>query len=238
MVSGPELLGPFAELNRGKPYPGQVKPCNFLLAAHVRPFGHPEGADPSSFQLIAPFERDPGKWERLPWIDRATGEPYRITTTDPTGGVGIARVKTYRDVLEEFCFHPEAKSVGEDGKPCDRGTVGLLERRVVSPSQLVHVGKESNKLEEVEAGLEHDAEAIWTVYEDLSKARWMTELLPTLKQMRMADIATATGLSTRALRAIRNGHALPNVRNRRVIETVASGLSVKLGSATRVTEGP
>jgi hypothetical protein len=33
----------------------------------------------------------------------------------------------------------------------------------VSPSLLVHVGKEFNKLEKVEAGLEHEPDEIWTV---------------------------------------------------------------------------
>ncbi len=72
-VSGPELLKPFEHLNRIKPYADQVKPFNFLLAAHVRPFGHPEGVDPARFQLVAPFEKDPGKWAGLPWTNRATG---------------------------------------------------------------------------------------------------------------------------------------------------------------------
>lgn len=48
-ISSPELLKPFARLNAGKGYPDQVKPCNFMLAAHVARFGHPDSVDPEHF---------------------------------------------------------------------------------------------------------------------------------------------------------------------------------------------
>ncbi|MDP9370917.1 MAG: DNA polymerase [Chloroflexota bacterium] len=53
-ASNPALLRPFAQLNQGKPYAEQIKPYNFLLSAQVAPFGHPEGADPRHFHLVAP----------------------------------------------------------------------------------------------------------------------------------------------------------------------------------------
>ncbi len=65
-ISGPDLLAPFAGLNAGKPHADQVKPFNFLLAAHVARFGRPDGAAPARFQLVALFGRDPRRWERLP----------------------------------------------------------------------------------------------------------------------------------------------------------------------------
>jgi hypothetical protein len=79
----------------------------------------------------------------------------------------------------------------------------------MSSSRLLRVGKESNKLEDVEAGFEHDADSIWTEYEDPKRDPWGTEVLPILRQFQHADLASATGLSERALRAIRNGHARP-----------------------------
>jgi hypothetical protein len=53
-----------------------------------------------------------------------------------------------------------------------RQTVGLLSRRRVRslPQLTTHEGKESNKLEEVEAGLEHDAESVWTKIGDTAHA--------------------------------------------------------------------
>lgn len=61
----------------------------------------------------------------------------------------------------------------------------------------MQLGKESNKFEEVKAGLEHDPESIWTVYADPRRDQWETELLPILKKMRLADIAAGIGLSER-----------------------------------------
>ena len=69
-ISSSELLRPFQQLNASKDYPGRIKPSNFLLAAHVKPFGHPDDVDPERFQLFAPYETDPANWERLPWVDR------------------------------------------------------------------------------------------------------------------------------------------------------------------------
>ena len=149
-VSSPEVLKPLEAFNAGKPYAQQIKPFNFILSAHVAPFGHPSGADPEHFHLIAPYESDPRKWERLPWIDEYSEKPYRISASLPSATRSIARVKSYGDVLEEYEFHEEAKCADASGEPCDRQSVGLLGRRHVRIEQLHFIGKESNKLEEVE----------------------------------------------------------------------------------------
>jgi hypothetical protein len=209
-VSGPELLRPFAALNRGKAYADQVKPFNFLLAAHVRPFGHPDGVDPTRFQLIAPFEKDARKWTKLPWVDRYSGKRYRIDATGDTGGAGVARVQTYRDVLAAFRTHPEAKSVAPNGRPCGRGTVGLLGRRVVRTASLVHLGKEANKLEEVEAGVEHDPEEVYTEYADPRRDPWRALVLPVLRRMPRKELAEAVAMSERRLRDLLKGRARPH----------------------------
>jgi hypothetical protein len=152
-------------MNHGKPYARQVKPFNFLLTARVTPFGRPEGTDPNHFQLIAPYETDPRKWATLPWLNRYArdGECYRISAVPSLyARLGVATVKTYRHVVEEYRAHPEAKSVGREGLPCSRQTVGILRRRPVTTLYVAHVGEESNRLEEVEAGVVHDPEEIYT----------------------------------------------------------------------------
>jgi hypothetical protein len=42
--------------------PAPVEPFNFIISCHVRKLGHPIGADPERFHLIAPYETDPRKW--------------------------------------------------------------------------------------------------------------------------------------------------------------------------------
>jgi hypothetical protein len=165
-VSSPALLRPFAALNGGKPYADQIKPFNFLLSAHILPFGFPPGVDPTHFHLIAPYTTDARQWMKLRWIDRYTGATYRITATGDAGAPGIARVKTYRDVIAEYRIHPEAKSAGPDGEPCGPGTVGLLRRREIVARRVRYIGKESNRLEDVDAGFVHDPDDVSTEYVD------------------------------------------------------------------------
>ena len=69
-VSSPAVMKPLATLNAGKPYVKQIKPFNFIISCHVRKLGHPIGADPERFHLIAPYETDPRQWEKMHWIDQ------------------------------------------------------------------------------------------------------------------------------------------------------------------------
>ena len=212
-VSSPEVLRPLAKLNAGKPYAKQIKPFNFILSCHVAPYGHPVGADPERFHLIAPYETDPRKWLALPWIDQYSGKQYRISTTLATGTRQIARVKSYGDVLEEYEFHEEAKCADASGAPSDKQTVGLLQRRHVLiewPPRFI--GKESNKLEEVEEGAIPDVGDVYTEYPDTRRDEWATQVMLALKAMPMSELMRRSGLSRRALQMIRAGRR-PNAKN-------------------------
>jgi hypothetical protein len=224
-ASSPEMLRPFATWNNSKPYAQQVKPYNFLLAAFVRPFGHPAGVDPAHFHLVAPFEDNPRKWNKLAWrnLYDATGTCYTIAAgASPYAVQGEVQVKTYRDVLDEYRRHPEAKGLAPDGRVCSGATVGLLQRRPVTATYLTHVGKESNRLEEVEAGLVHDADEVYTAYEDPQHAPWQQLVLPVLKQIPVHRLQEQTGMSPSQLKAIRNGHALPHYSNRATLIRIVS----------------
>jgi|HubBroStandDraft_6_1064221.scaffolds.fasta_scaffold08670_5 hypothetical protein len=220
-ASSPEVLRPLAKLNAGKPYAQQIKPFNFILSCHIAAFGHPSDADPERFHLIAPYETDPRKWLALPWIDQYTGKQYRISTTLATGTRQIARVKSYGDVLEEYEFHEEAKCSDASGAPCDKQTVGLLQRRHVrieGPPRFI--GKESNKLEEVEEGSVSDAGDVYTEYPDARRDEWTTKILPRLRAMPLPELIERSGLSRRALQKVRSGRS-PNPKNRAKLERIA-----------------
>jgi hypothetical protein len=181
------------------------------------------GVDPARFQLVAPYESSASKWLHLTWIDRYSGARYRISTTIDTGGPGVARVQTYRDVLADYRYHPEAKSAGPHGRLYTRQTVGLLGRRVVRsiPELTTHVGKESNRLEEVEVGLEHDPVVIYTEYRYPDRDPWRTEVLPVLRQMPQQELAEAAGMSERRLRDVLGERAQPRKRIRTVLTRFA-----------------
>jgi hypothetical protein len=186
---------------------------------------HPEGTDPQHFHLVAPFESDPRRWHRLDWANQytASAERYYITTSSSLYAVSDeVRVKTYQDVLADYRTHPESKSLGLDGKVCARRTVGLLRRRPVTALYLTHVGKESNQLEEVEAGLVHDPNEIYTEYEDPAHAPWRSLVVPVLRQTPRRLIMEGTGLARSTVTALRNGHGVPHQQPRDALTRIAA----------------
>jgi len=50
--------------------------------------------------------------------------------------------------------------------PCGKRTIGLLQRRPVVLGELVHIGKETNRMEEVEQGLVHDWDEVQLVFRE------------------------------------------------------------------------
>jgi hypothetical protein len=169
---------------------------------------------------VAPYETDPDKWELGEWTDVHHPESgtYRITTRD--GRPGMARVDTFRDVLAKYESHPEAKSLGSDGRPCDRATVGLLQRRSVTVGTITVIGKESNRLEERlrgEVGVDELDERI-TTYEDHDV--WYRIVLPALRLNRISVIAEAVGISERRVRDILAGRVLPHRSHRETLRAL------------------
>lgn len=213
-VSSPAVIRPLGKLNAGRAYPIQIKPFNFLLTCQVKPLGFPKGADPEHFHLIAPYSNDPTQWLRNDWTDQYSGNSYRITTTGHSGNRRTALVKTYGDVLCEYGFHPEAKCADADSNPCDKQTIGLLHRRHIRVEIVRFIGKESNQLEAVDAGLVHFDGEIYTEYVNRSRDEWTLKILPALRQVPLVELIRASGLSKRALMDIRAGRSRPHFSNR------------------------
>jgi len=94
------------------------------------------------------------------------------------GSRGVARVKTYGEVFREYEFHLGAKSADGKGKPSGKQSVGLLQRRHVRVERIVYIGRESNRLEEIEAGMIHSPESVYTEYPDPHRDEWETKILP------------------------------------------------------------
>src|SRR5262249_21219331 len=221
-VSSPEVMRAFTQLNKDKAYVDQIKPFNFLLSCHIKPFGHPQGVDASQFHLIAPYETDSRKWIKKRWIDRYSGKEYRITTVGHHGMRNTARVKTYGDVLMEYENPPESKYADALGNVCGKQTVGLLQRKHVRIDQIKYIGKESNSLEEVESGLIHDHRNVYTEYPDPSRDEWTTKYLPTLKKLPLNRVVRAVKgrPSRRALIDLRAGRSRPHPRNREFLISI------------------
>lgn len=113
-----------------------------------------------------PYTRDARQWSKLRWTDVYSGETFATTTRSQGLDERTARVQSYSDVIARYRTHPESKSLGPDGSPCGQRTVGLLRRRPVVLGELVHIGKETNRLEEVEQGLVHDWNEVQLVFRE------------------------------------------------------------------------
>jgi hypothetical protein len=221
-VSSPAVMKPLTHVNESKKYADKIKPFNFLLSCHVKPLGHPPRVDPARFHLISPYEADSRKWLKQRWIDQYSGREYRITTAGHHGDRHTARVKTYGDVLIEYEYHPESKCADANGNPCSKQTVGLLQRRHVRIEQIKYIGKESNSLEEVESGLIHSEQSVYTEYPDPCRDEWQTKILPALKEAQLSDLVKECRgiLSRRALIDLRAGRSRPHRKNRELLVAI------------------
>ncbi len=216
-ISSPAVMRPLANLNEGKRYPDQIKPYNFLKTCHVRPFGYPPDVDPQRFHLIAPYEADSRQWLKTDWIDQYTGKSHRITTEGHHDRRGAVRVKTYGDVLLEYEFHAESKCADAQGKRCGKQTIGLLQRRHIRIDQLKYIGKESNSLEEVEAGLIHSAQNVYTEYPDPKRDEWETKIRPAMNKVPLSLLVKEIPRSRRMLMKARAGYTRPHPKNQELI---------------------
>ena len=194
-ITSPTAMRSLAKLNRSKRYRNRLKPFDFLLSCHVKQFGYPPHVNPGKFHLVAPYVPDPECWVDLPWIDRYSGTQYEITTEGFHGSRGVARVKTSGEVLREYESHLGSKSADAKGKPSGKQTFGLLRRRHVRVERIIYIGKESNRLEEIEAGVIHSPESVYTEYPDPSRDEWQTGILPALKKITIAALMRFSGRS-------------------------------------------
>jgi hypothetical protein len=208
-VTTPTTLRLFEPINVDKPYPEQVKPFNFLIAAFVDPTERP--VDEDRIVLVAPYEADPAKWSQGDWINRFSGRAYQITTEPSAGRVrpGIVIVKTYGDTILDYATHPEPKSCAADGTPCDRTTIGLLVRRPIDPTIIQHIGKESNRLEETHAGLLDDSDDHLSRYGDRDLTVFRELAVPILRQLGVRETARRTGHGLGAVSSALNGRSTP-----------------------------
>jgi hypothetical protein len=219
-ITGPTILEPLRTLNSAKGYQDQIKPFNFLLTCHIDRLGHPVGTNPEKFHLISAFKRDARKWLRMDWIDQYSGKRFKITTQKNYRSRTTARIQTYGDVIAEYKHHPESKCFDSRGNVCDRRTAGLLYRRHVRIGEIVCIGKESNKLEEVDAGLVHSPDSVYTVYADPTRDIWERNIRPKMRLFSLKVLMAETGLSRRMLIKAKNGQVRPHARNRAIIAEV------------------
>lgn len=152
----------FATYNHERAYPEQVKPWGFLTIAH--PTETERARKDGVRTLIAPFERDPVKRLRSMWIER--DQPERAagrihTSVSPEYRPGSIRVLSYGDYFNRYRQHPESKAVDPaDGSRCHPWTRGQLVPWRIKATELLLVGKESNRLTDAHVPTETEHEQV------------------------------------------------------------------------------
>jgi hypothetical protein len=95
--------------------------------------------------LIVPFTSDASQWYGLTYTNLYDGRSYRIKPPEERVENDI-EVRTYGDVLAEYRWHPEAKSLAPDGEQCRGKTSGLLQRMsVIASGEPNCIGKETHR---------------------------------------------------------------------------------------------
>src|SRR5581483_5934659 len=128
-----------------------TRPYNFMMLPQLSPYGYPQSVDRNKFTLITSFTSERDQWMRSKCVNihDEQSSVYELTD-DYDGRRGV--VKNFFMLLDSYQNHPEAKSLGPDGQPCDADTRGVLKRAHVTANwPLIPIGKESDKhLEEGE----------------------------------------------------------------------------------------
>ncbi|MFH1649662.1 MAG: hypothetical protein ABIA93_03875, partial [Candidatus Woesearchaeota archaeon] len=123
-ITTPYIMKKFEKLNKTQSIHKQIKPFNFILVG----VGNKEGVKP-----LAPYNKNSQTIAHEPFIDYKTGRTL----------YGIEYWQPLSTLLDNYINHPEDKL---------QGTTGTLERRHITPNNIVHIGKETNKIQEQPLG--------------------------------------------------------------------------------------
>jgi len=122
-----------------------TRPHNFMMMSQISRFGCPQGVDPDKFTLITAFCSERNQWMQSKCINVHDPDSPMYELSDEYDG-RRAVPKNFFMLLESYQNHPEAKSVGPDGKPCGPQTRGLLGRAHITANwPPVYIGKEHDR---------------------------------------------------------------------------------------------
>lgn len=122
-----------------------TRPNNFMMIPQVCRFGCPQGIDPNRFTLITPFSSQRDDWMNSKCVNIYDSQSPIYGLTNEYDG-RRALPKNFFMLLDSYQNHPEAKSLGPDGKPCEFDTRGLLQRaHIVASWPPIYIGKESDR---------------------------------------------------------------------------------------------
>ena len=222
-ITTPEVLKVLQSRQVHLPYRDRVKPYNFIQSPIINHIGgHPIGTDPDHLTLIAPFSSDPSRWYKRPYVNVHDGKVHRL------GQPGKrlpsqAEPKTYGDVVAQYRWHAEAKSLGPDGKPCGPRTRGLLMRTpVTAETPFRYIGKETDRRwEQGEEISMLDSKVVEYSPNETAKLVCDPELQRCVQEVSIRKLAKAANVPENTVKAARRGDRL----QRSTVEKLKKGLA-------------
>jgi len=122
-----------------------TRPNNFMMIPQIQRFGYPQDVDPNKCTFITSFSSDRDQWMRAKCINIHDPQSRVYELTDEYDGRRAVPMNFFM-LLESYQNHPEAKSLGPNGKACEADTRGLLQRsHIVANWPPIYIGKESDK---------------------------------------------------------------------------------------------
>lgn len=115
------------------------------MIPQIQRFGYLQGVDPNKCTFITSFSSERDQWMRSKCINihDPQSRVYELAK-EYDGRRAVPR--NFFMLLESYQNHPEAKSLGPDGKPCEFDTRGLLKRaHIIAKWPPIYIGKESDK---------------------------------------------------------------------------------------------
>jgi hypothetical protein len=102
-----------------------------------------------------------------------------------------------------------------------------MQRHHIRVEQIKYIGKESNSLEDVETGLIHSEQNVYTEYPDPRRNEWQTETLPVLKKIPLKSLVKQckAKLSRGALVNLRTGRSKPHRKNQEMLALIVKKLA-------------
>jgi len=114
--------------------------------------------------------------------------------------------QTYWELINRHSQQPESKFLTCAGEFCRGRSRGLLIRRHVQVLDVLHIGKEANAIDKVQAGLIDSEDEVLLTYE---RDLW-DYLQPIIAEIPAARIQEETGYSRRMIYALRSGERRPS----------------------------
>ena len=166
-ITTPSIQNRFKEYNEDKEYRYQIKSSNFAI------LGFSNRINPKTGELIKPF---------APYCNPAKHAVYEefVDYNDPDRQKyqGIQYWKSIWDTIEEYMRHPESKFDGD---------IGVLKRKHVRITSIVHIGKESNGLDESELfGLDDSSYEIYQNDSEIDER--FREIAPKILKLKPKDV--------------------------------------------------